>query len=42
MTAEAEKEPLENLRLKNLYREKLITANFFRTAYKVVKENQVR
>ena len=38
--AEADAAPIENVLLKALSREKIVTANIFRTAYKVVKENQ--
>ena len=40
MVAEAEKNTLEQVVLKSLSREKIITANIFRTAYKVAKKNQ--
>jgi hypothetical protein len=38
--SEAKKKQIENTFLKSLSREKVITANIFRTAYKVAKENQ--
>lgn len=38
--AEAETAPIENVLLKALSREKIVTAKIFRTAYKVAKENQ--
>ncbi|KAK0048443.1 E3 SUMO-protein ligase [Biomphalaria pfeifferi] len=37
---EAEAAPIENVLLKALTREKIVTAKIFRTAYKVAKENQ--
>ncbi|XP_065668012.1 E3 SUMO-protein ligase KIAA1586-like [Hydra vulgaris] len=40
MVEEAKKETLSNNILKSLTREKIVTANIFRTAYKVAKGNQ--
>jgi DNA-directed RNA polymerase subunit L len=40
LLAEDEKETLPNVLVKTLAREKEITSEIFRTAYKVAKENQ--
>ena len=40
MLVEADAAPIENVLLKALSREKIVTAKIFRAAYKVAKENQ--